>query len=304
MSIIAWLRQRRLPEEERFDIEFQLKIPSWGISARDKALSITLVLAILGALGMVGYVMATPKVGERLTEFYILGQEGKALKPMVEPTFVDVVEGRGDVRDIFLEEEGEVVAVAVVTEAKGGAASWALSRGISVRVWREEELVNESVVSTLKSFKGVTENTTGIVSRGYMVEAVATLFALEMPSLADKVGTEYGFGIEGFNEFQVGDILEFFIPTDATVGEERTVIVGIVNYDYETVSYRVEVRIDGVKNNEVKGITLEHGERWEDEVSFTPEVAGREQKVELLLYKKGEVLPCFEPLRLWIDVKE
>jgi len=62
------------------------------------------------------------------------------------------------------------------------------------------------------------------------------------------------------------------------------------------------VRIDGVKNNEVAGITLEHDEGWEDEVSFTPEVAGEEQKVEFLLYKNGETEPYLEPLRLWLNV--
>ena len=81
-------------------------------------------------------------------------------------------------------------------------------------------------------------------------------------------------------------------------------IVGIVNQEYEIMSYRVEVRMDGVKNNEVEGITLEHEERWENEVSFTPEVAGKYQKVEVLLFKNGNTEPCFEPLRLWVDVKE
>ena len=44
----------------------------------DKAVSIILVTAILGVIGTAGYVLATPKVGERFTEFYIFGPEGKA----------------------------------------------------------------------------------------------------------------------------------------------------------------------------------------------------------------------------------
>lgn len=43
-----------------------------------KLLSIVLVVSILGTLGVLGYVIATPKVGEGFTEFYILGIEGKA----------------------------------------------------------------------------------------------------------------------------------------------------------------------------------------------------------------------------------
>lgn len=50
-----------------------------GQSILDKILSIILIVAILGAMGMLSYILATPeKVGERFTEFYILGLEGKA----------------------------------------------------------------------------------------------------------------------------------------------------------------------------------------------------------------------------------
>ena len=55
-----------------------MKVPGWGESTWDKVLSVVLVVAILGALGTLGYVIAAPRVGERFTEFYILGAEGKA----------------------------------------------------------------------------------------------------------------------------------------------------------------------------------------------------------------------------------
>jgi uncharacterized membrane protein len=44
----------------------------------DKALSILLAVAILAALGYLGYLIATPNPGEKFTEFYILGPQGKA----------------------------------------------------------------------------------------------------------------------------------------------------------------------------------------------------------------------------------
>ena len=73
MSIIAWFRQKGLAEAERFGIEFQLRLPDWGGSAWDKVLLVVLAIAILGALGTLGYVIATPKVGQQFTEFYLLG---------------------------------------------------------------------------------------------------------------------------------------------------------------------------------------------------------------------------------------
>jgi len=171
-SVIAWFRWRRLPASERFNIEFQMTMLGWGKSAWDKALSVVLVLTILGALATVGYIIAIPKVGESFSELYILGLEGKA--------------------------------------------------------------------------------------------------------------ADY--------------------PSELIVGEEGRVIVGITNNEHKTVSYRVEVRIDGEKNNEIGPIMLEHGERWEGEASFVPQVPGENQKVEFLLYKNGEDEPYMEPLRLWVDV--
>ena len=45
---------------------------------RGRALSIILILLILATIGTLIYVIAAPKVGERFTEFYILGPEGRA----------------------------------------------------------------------------------------------------------------------------------------------------------------------------------------------------------------------------------
>jgi uncharacterized membrane protein len=44
----------------------------------DRALSLSLVIAIVAALGCLGYVVAAPKPGEKFTEIYILNTEGRA----------------------------------------------------------------------------------------------------------------------------------------------------------------------------------------------------------------------------------
>ena len=131
---------------------------TWGVGVWDRVLSIILLLAILGALGTLGYVVATPNVGEKFTEFYLLGLSG---------------------------------------EAK------------------------------------------------------------DYPSLL-------------------------------MVGEEAKVVVGIINREHEAVTYRVEVKIDGVISNEVGPVTLEHDEEREEAVGFTPDRVGDKQKVEFLLYRQGQ----------------
>jgi translation initiation factor IF-2 len=101
----------------------------------------------------------------------------KALKGLLEPTYVEVIEGRGEVLDIFSAGKKGRIAGIRVTEGK-------VSRGTSVRVRRQEKVVSESVVSSLRRFKADVKEVTA--------------------------GYECGVGIKDFSEFQAGDILEFF----------------------------------------------------------------------------------------------
>ena len=59
--------------------EHHLKLTGWEGSPLNKALSIVLAVAILSTVGVLIYTVSSPKVGERFTEFYILGLEGKAI---------------------------------------------------------------------------------------------------------------------------------------------------------------------------------------------------------------------------------
>jgi len=78
-SGVAWYRREKLAPEERFTVSFNVRLPSWqGQSLADNVLSLLLVLVIAGALATLGYAIATPRVGEKFTEFYILGPDGKA----------------------------------------------------------------------------------------------------------------------------------------------------------------------------------------------------------------------------------
>ena len=92
-------------------------------------------------------------------------------------------------------------------------------------------------------------------------------------------------------------------PTQLTVGEEAGIIVGIGNQEQQVVSYRIEVRMDGVTADEVGPISLKPREEFEQLLAFTPDAPGEGQKVEFLLYKQGQI-EAHETLYLWIDVTE
>jgi uncharacterized membrane protein len=79
LSVIAWIREKRLPVENRFSLSINWSTSSfWSGSPIDKTLSIILVLVIIGSIGAVAYTIAKPKPGEEFAEFYILGANGKA----------------------------------------------------------------------------------------------------------------------------------------------------------------------------------------------------------------------------------
>ncbi|MCL0034836.1 DUF1616 domain-containing protein [Dehalococcoidia bacterium] len=176
MSAIAWYRRHGLPEQEKLNLILNLSLPRQE-NRLDRALSIVLILAIVGAIGTLGYVIASPRVGERFTEFYILGLEGKA---------------------------------------------------------------------------------------------------------------------EGY-------------PTELTVGEEGRVILGITNREHEIMGYEVKIKIDGVLQQRIGPVELEHEESWREQVGFVPQEPGEDQKVQFVLYKIRTLDAEDEPgpaLHLWIDVKE
>ncbi len=85
MAAVAQVRRAQLPPDERFTVPFRMMLgkareelfPA-GSSRLDRALSFLLVAAVIAAVATTVYVIVVPKEGEKFTEFYILGREGKA----------------------------------------------------------------------------------------------------------------------------------------------------------------------------------------------------------------------------------
>jgi len=127
-----------------------------------------------------------------------------------------------------------------------------------------------------------------------IVGSMVTLgYAIAAPKTGETFTEFYILGLEG---------KAIRYPRELKVGEEGSVIVGIINREHESMSYRVEVRTDGVSNNQIGPLELAHDEKWQEIVSFIPDRAGDNQKVEFLLYKSGES-EAYRELHLWVDVK-
>jgi len=107
---------------------------------------------------------------------------GKALEGMLEPTYVDVIGGRAEVRAIFPDSKrGKVVGVYV----KEGRV-W---RDAKVKILRRGEVICEARISSLKRFK---QDATEVAA-----------------------GLECGVGVEGSADLQVDDVIEFYTKEKA-----------------------------------------------------------------------------------------
>lgn len=101
----------------------------------------------------------------------------RTLKGMLEPTYAEVLSGRVEVRAVFPRSKLGKIAGVYVMEGK----AW---RGAQVKILRQNKVICDSRVSSLKRFK----------------EDVAEV----------STGLECGLGVEGTVDFQIGDIIEFY----------------------------------------------------------------------------------------------
>ena len=122
-SAIAWYRRRRLPTEEGFSIRLNADFPRWRAASRlNQVLAIVLSAFVLGVIGTLAYVIVTPKAGEKFTEFYMLGLDGKA---------------ENYPQELTVGEEGNVILGIVNHEHEGDL------------VYRVEITINSDVNSTI-----------------------------------------------------------------------------------------------------------------------------------------------------------
>ncbi|MDO8568219.1 MAG: translation initiation factor IF-2 [Dehalococcoidales bacterium] len=107
----------------------------------------------------------------------LINDVDKAVKGLLEPTYVEVIEGRADVREVFPAGKGMKAAGSYVTEGK-------ITRGSSARLRRGKEVVIEATIASLRRFKeDIREAATGF---------------------------ECGIVFKDFNDFKAGDVIEAF----------------------------------------------------------------------------------------------
>ena len=100
-----------------------------------------------------------------------------ALHGMLEPVLTEVIVGRAEIRELFGGRRGTQIAGCRVMEGR-------MVRNGTVRVTREGENIGQSTIASLRHFRDEVNEMTA--------------------------GTECGIVLQGFNEFQTGDVLEVY----------------------------------------------------------------------------------------------
>ena len=128
-----------------------------------------------------------------------------------------------------------------------------------------------------------------ILLASILLAVATTVYVVVMPKQGETFTEFYILGAGGMAEGY---------PTQLTLGQQGTVIVGIVSHEYEDSTYILELKLDGTVIHS-ESVQLAHEEKWERPTTFKPSHRGEQQKLEFLLYRDGAV---YRSLHLWVDV--
>jgi uncharacterized membrane protein len=316
--------------------------PRKNLRRLDKALSAILILAILGAIGAIIYIVTNPAAGEKFTEFYILGLEGKA---------------EGYPKGLTVGEEGKVILGITNREHKDMVYKVELRVEETLekeiippemehRQNREEEVsfspheicANTSLIEEINPFYGPMLDG----SQTIKVESVEHLKAGDFIWIGKELGQ-----IDSINgkALTLKDSLDNHNSTGSAVTETQKVefklykthqikenetkhtslslwlgredlSVAITNQGQSKAMYEIEVEVKARMGNDEEVIEIESkgsailspGEKWDMEFSYIYPGANW-QNAEFSLYRDGKLLykedalGGYPALHLWIEVR-
>jgi translation initiation factor IF-2 len=169
---------------ENLSSDFKVRLlhsSSGGITESD------VLLASASEAIVIGFNVGTEPSAERLAHrvgvqirhyqiiYHLIDDVTLALQGLLEPTYTDVISGRAEVREVFPSRRGVKIAGCRIIEGR-------ITRAAEIRVTRQDQTLYEASISSLRHFRDEVNEAT--------------------------LGTECGIILQGFNDFEPGDMLE------------------------------------------------------------------------------------------------
>jgi uncharacterized membrane protein len=127
-----------------------------------------------------------------------------------------------------------------------------------------------------------------------IVSVVALIYVIVTPKQGEKFTEFYILGPGG---------MAYDYATAVQSGNVSTVLVGIVNHEYNIANYTLEMSFSNTtffRRNQ----TLQHNQTWETPFRYKLYKPGDRQKLQFLLYKDGNFTAPYRELHLWVNVSE
>jgi translation initiation factor IF-2 len=172
--------------ERLVDEEAKVRVLHTGVGAVTES---DVLLASASQAAIISFSVGSEPSAERLADrsgveirhyqiiYQLIDDIELALHGMLEPVSMEVIVGRAEIRELFGGRRGTQIAGCRVTEGR-------MVRNGTVRVNRDGQNIAEATISSLRHFRDEVN---------------------EM-----NAGTECGIILQGFNEFQAGDIVEVY----------------------------------------------------------------------------------------------
>ncbi|HTX60922.1 MAG TPA: DUF1616 domain-containing protein [Methanobacterium sp.] len=125
-----------------------------------------------------------------------------------------------------------------------------------------------------------------------IIASIGVIFIVVNPAPGEKFTEFYILGSDG----KAGNY-----PTNLTVNESGTLIIGIVNHEGAPTNYQLAVKLN---NNTItqQNISLQNNEKKETTFTFTPNQTGNNQTLDFYLFKLPDTQNVYRFLELLINV--
>ncbi len=91
-------------------------------------------------------------------------------------------------------------------------------------------------------------------------------------------------------------------PLNLTAAENATIILGITNHEYENVTYKITLTLNGTIIETISNITLSNQMTWQQNYVFAALQTHDRLDLEITLYREGVADP-YRSLQLWLTVQ-